>query len=258
MFTPSQVIIVCVYTWATGFIGLSTQWIGYAFPVLHGFFVGLLMGDVETGLLVGGTMCLMSLGVGSFGGSAMPDYALGTIIGTIFAIEAGGELGTAITVGVPVATLGTYLDVLVKMVGSFFLHKEMECAEKHKFNKMGIWTHGWNALRGAMIMLPVLLFMTVGSGLITSILDALPQWFMKGMNTVAGMLPAVGFAILLKFLPIKEYGVFLIFGFVLTAYLELPMLAISLLAFVAAYMIYKGIEKGNQAAGSIDGGNYDE
>lgn len=258
MFEPIQIILVCIYVCAASFVGLSTQWIGYAYPVLHGFFTGLLMGDVKMGLLVGGTMCLMSLGVGSFGGSAMPDYTLGSVIGTVFAIGTGGDLATALTVGIPVATLGTYMDVLVKMAGSFFLHKEMNCAQNHKFNQMGIWTHGWNLFRGVMIMLPVLLFMTLGSGLINAILNALPEWFMKGMNTAAGMLPAVGFAILLKYLPIKEYGVFLIFGFVLTAYLGMPILAISLLAFVAAFMVYKGLNRTGQTTENIAGGNYDE
>lgn len=258
MFEPIQIILVSIYVWVYGFIGLSTQWIGYAYPVLQGFFVGLLMGDVRTGLLVGGTMCLTSLGVGSFGGSAMPDYSLGTIIGTIFTIGTGGDLATAVTIGIPVATLGTQLDILAKMAGSFFLHKEMECAEKHQFNKMGIWTHGWNVFRGVLTMLPVLLFMTAGSELIVSILNALPEWFMNGMNTVAGMLPAVGFAILLKYLPVKEYGVFMIFGFVLAAYLQLPMLAISLLAFVVAYMLFRRMEKDDAEAANANGGDYDE
>ena len=38
------------------------------------------------------------------------------------------------------------------------------------------------------------------------------------LNTAAGMLPAVGFAILMKYLPIREYGVFMIFGFAAASY----------------------------------------
>ncbi len=259
MFSTSQIVLVCLYYFLYNTISFSTQWIGYAYPVLNGLAVGLLMGDVQTGLLVGGTMCLMSLGVGSFGGSPMPDYGLGTVIATAFTIGTGGGMETALAVGIPVATLGTQLDVLTKMCGSFFVHKEMDASVKHEFKKMGLWVHGWNVLRGVLGAIPVLLFMTVGSDIIVSVLASMPAWLTNGLNTAAGMLPAVGFATLMKFLPVKEYGVFLILGFVLASYLGMPIIGISLLAFVAAFMIYKGLIKGSPVLESTDeGGNYDE
>ncbi len=144
------------------------------------------------------------------------------------------------------------------MCGSFFIHKQMDCVEKHQFDKMGIWAHGWNIFRATLYTLPILLVMTVGSGIITTLLANMPVWLTKGLNTAAGMLPAVGFAILMKYLPIREYGVFMIFGFAAASYLGLSMVAISMFAFVAAYMVYKGLEKGNTAAAAGNGGNYDE
>ena len=50
-----------------------------------GMVVGLCMGDLKTGLFIGGTYQLMSLGVAALGGSSVPDYQIGTIITTAIA-----------------------------------------------------------------------------------------------------------------------------------------------------------------------------
>lgn len=51
----------------------------------------------------------------------MPNYNMGVVVGVAFGAVAGVETGMA--VGIVVATLASTLDVLAKMVGSFFLHK---------------------------------------------------------------------------------------------------------------------------------------
>lgn len=261
MFTPMEVILVCAWTWLMiGFIGFSVQIFSYGAAVLHGFVTGLIMGDPTMGLTVGGTLCLMSLGVVGLGGASVPDYMIGTIVGTVFAVGTNGGLEAGLAVGIPTAALGTQFDIVSKMCGSFFIHREMECAEKKQFNKMGLWAHGWNAFRATLYTLPVLLVMTVGSGLIESLLTNMPEWLISGLNTAAGMLPAVGFAILLRYLPLKDYGVYAIFGFAAAAYLHLSVLAITLLSLVFVFMTYKSLEdKSNGVQAQVaNGGDYDE
>lgn len=117
MFTPIQIILVCAWMWGFTVIGMSVQLFSYGVAVLHGFVTGLIMGDVATGLTVGGTLCLMGLGVGGYGGSSVPDYAMGTVVGTVFAIATGGGVEAGLATGIPVATLGTQFDILAKMCG---------------------------------------------------------------------------------------------------------------------------------------------
>ncbi|MEA5026537.1 MAG: PTS sugar transporter subunit IIC [Erysipelotrichaceae bacterium] len=256
MFTPLQIILTCAFMFFMTFIGMSVQIFVYGITVLYGFVVGLIMGDVTTGLTVGGTMCLMGLGVGGYGGSSVPDYALGTVVGTLFAIVTGGGIESGLAVGIPVATLGVQLDIMAKMSGSFFFHRAQDASEKMNWKAMGNWIWGWNWFRSILYTLPVLIVMTIGSSLITTILESIPTWLMNGLTVAAGMLPALGFAILMRYLPIKKYGVFMIFGFVMSAYFSLSMLGIALLAFVAAYMIYQGLQ--NKETAAVSGGSYDE
>lgn len=243
MITGLQVVLVCLFVFVFKFIGWGAQLFAYAANILTGAIVGLIMGDVTTGLNVGATMTLMSLGIGGFGGSSVPDYFLGTVIGTVFGVTTGNGLAAATTIGVPVAALGTELDVIVKMIGSFFIHGEIKASDEHKFNQFGGWVLGHLALYAFLSMVPVLLAMTAGADVITNLIGSMPAWQNKGMTTVAGVLPAVGFATLLKYMNIHEYGIYIILGFICAAYLNLPMLATAGIALVFAFMEYKNLEK---------------
>ena len=51
--------------------------------------MGLLLGDLQTGLIIGATLQLMTLGVATYGGATVPDYLSGAIMGTTYAIISG-------------------------------------------------------------------------------------------------------------------------------------------------------------------------
>ncbi|MGN1344881.1 MAG: PTS sugar transporter subunit IIC, partial [Traorella sp.] len=60
------------------------------------------------------------------------------------------------------------------------------------------------------------------------------------------------------YMPLKKYGVFLIFGFVMTSYLGVPMVGISLLTLIFAVLIYRDLEeKAALQAATVCGGNGD-
>ena len=57
---------------------------------------------------------------------------------------------------------------------------------------------------------------------------------MSGLTVASGLLPALGLALLLNTLWDKKIAVFLILGFVLMAYFDLPLIAIALIGTVIA------------------------
>ena len=61
----------------------------HARPAIVGLICGLILGDVNSGLYIGGTFTLMSLGVAAIGGSSVPDYGVATIIACAFAQTTG-------------------------------------------------------------------------------------------------------------------------------------------------------------------------
>ena len=52
-------------------------------------------------------------------------------------------------------------------------------------------------------------------------------------------MPVVGVGILLHYLPTKQYIPYLLLGFFLAAYLQVPMLGISIIGVVAAMIVFK-------------------
>ena len=75
--------------------------------------------------------------------------------------------------------------------------------------------------------------------LFRSLLSSSPAWLIGGLKAAGGVLPALGIALLLKYLPIKAYAPYLIVGFVLAAFFNLPMLGVALLGFAVALYNFK-------------------
>lgn len=55
---------------------------------------------------------------------------------------------------------------------------------------------------------------------------------MNGLSAAGGLLPAVGFAMLMKLLWDNKLAVFYLLGFILTAYLKLPAVAVAVIGVV--------------------------
>lgn len=226
-------------------LGGIAQWdetnmkIGFRNPAITGFIVGIIMGDVKTGLLIGGTLQLMTLGIGSYGGATIPDYATATIIAGALAISTHQGINFAIGIGVPAALLLIQLDVVARMSNVFFQHKAEEYAEERKYEKIEFMNilglSSWLISR----FVPIFVCLYFGEGLVKSLLEISPAWLMGGLKVAGGVLPALGVALLLKYLPIKAYAPYFIVGFILVAYLKMQMLGVALLGFAVALYNFK-------------------
>lgn len=228
-----------------GLLGGIAQWdetnmkLGFRNPAITGLIVGFIMGDVTTGLLVGGTLQLLTLGIGSYGGATIPDYATATIIAGALAISSGQGIEFAIAIGVPAALLLVQLDIVARMSNVFFQHRAERYAETREYRKIE-----WMNLLGLstwMIsrFIPIFICLYFGEGLVQAMLSATPDWLMGGLKVAGKILPALGIAMLLKYLPVKAYLPYLIVGFVLAAYLKMSMLGVALLGFAAALYNFK-------------------
>ena len=191
-------------------------------PVFAGFITGLIMGDVTTGLLIGGNLQLFVLGVGTFGGASRIDATSGAVLATAFSVSQGIDTALAITtIAVPVEALLTYFDVLGRMTTTFFAHRVDAAIER--FDYKGIER---NYLLGAIPWalsraLPVFFALAFGGAFVQSVVDLVEayKWVADGLTLAGRMLPGLGFAILLRYLPVKRNLHYLAMGFGLTAML---------------------------------------
>ncbi|MGC3367702.1 PTS mannose/fructose/sorbose/N-acetylgalactosamine transporter subunit IIC [Enterococcus faecalis] len=238
-------------------------------PVFAGLFSGLVMGDVVTGLYIGGSLQLMVLGVGTFGGASKIDANSGAILATAFSVALGMEPKQAVAaIAVPVASLMIQLDILARFANTFFAHRIDKNVEDMNYKAIGR-----NFLLGALPwslsrLVPVFLALAFGGGVVEKVVTILNgdlKWLGDGLSVAGAVLPAVGFAILLRYLPVKKHFPYLILGFTITALLTtvfsniqllgtsvatvvkdfqgvfngLPMLGVALIGFAFAAISYK-------------------
>src|SRR5690606_34199229 len=114
-----------VLAFLAGFAYFSRLFLGDLYlerPIILGPVVGLVMGDVQTGLIVGGTLEFVFMGAVDIGGSVPPNYAIGAVLGTAFAISTGQGIEAALLVAIPASLLGSFFEVLAKTFSSEFVN----------------------------------------------------------------------------------------------------------------------------------------
>lgn len=253
-----QVLILTAYAFWSMIDGLSFQF-GMNNAIIASVFTGFVVGNVEYGLIVGGTLQLTQLGVGTYGGATVLDIKSAGMITTALGATSGVDpVVFASSLGIGIASLLTLLDILGRTTNTIFQH----ACDKYVavgntkgitlMNTLGIIP--WGLSRG----LPVFVFLLFGGGIADQIMAVIPAWTINGFKIAGGILPGVGFAILMRYLPVKAKPHFLILGFVLAAYLKLPILGISLIGFVAAYITYQNALVKTASATAGGGDDYDE
>ena len=251
-FTIWQVILVTILAYIQRLDFETTQIV----PANYMFWsctVGAVLGDFQMGLVVGATIQLMSLGVAALGGSSVPDYADAAMISTAVAIGTGKGMAAGLALGVPVGMICIQLDVLLKILNSFITNKAHELADKRQYRKMRMLIPVMTSLMPLESAVPVFIAVLFGRPVVNAILNFMPTWFTVGLNVAGGMLPAVGMAMLLSYMPLKKYGYWLLVGFALSAYLKMPVLGVALIGVAGAIPTFMNYSTSSNAGTSANG-----
>ncbi len=221
-------------------------------PIVAGAVTGMIVGNVPLGLAVGGTLMIVSLGMHTYGGATIPDFLTGAILGTAFgALAYDGNvesaMATGLTIAVPAALLMTQLDVFGRAITTVFIHGADKYVEDENFRGVTLMhllgQLPWGLTRG----IPVFLAIWLGAGPVQRFMEWIPEWFQDAISTTGAVLPALGFALLLSMLPVKKYWPFLVIGFILFAYLEVPVIGLAI-AGAALAALYSHMKEGEASA----------
>ncbi len=236
-----KALLVAIWAYISIVGNLAQSGVLWHEPLISGAITGLIIGDVKIGLSVGASLTLMSLGMHTYGGATIPDFHVGAILGTAFGIITG-SIETGLAIGMSAAVLMMQLDVLGRGVNTVFIHGADRYVEEN--NMRGVTTMHLlgNIPWGVTRAIPVFLALWLGQDAVIAFTEWMPEWFMAGMRTVGAVLPALGFALLLGQLPVRKYLPFLVIGYVLFAYLNVPVIGISIIAvaLAALYIQLKG------------------
>ncbi|HFE2334905.1 TPA: PTS mannose/fructose/sorbose/N-acetylgalactosamine transporter subunit IIC [Streptococcus agalactiae] len=202
-------------------------------PLVVGLVTGMLLGDIKVGILMGASLEALFLGNVNIGGVIAAEPVTATAMATTFTIISNIDQKAAMTLAVPIGMLAAFVVMFLKNVFmNIFAPMVDKAAAANHQGKLVMLHYGTWIIYYLIIASISFIGILVGSGPVNSFVHHIPQNLMNGLSAAGGLLPAVGFAMLMKLLWINKLAVFYLLGFVLTAYLKLPAVAVAALGAV--------------------------
>ena len=205
-------------------------------PLIFGVVTGLVVGDVKLGLEVGATAALLDIGFYTYGGATTPDYNIGAMFGTVV-YKQSGSLEQGLLVATVVGLLISWFDIFGRGVTTVFQHggdralanKDIKAFERwHLLGAMGwFWSR----------FIPVFIGMLfIDKYQVIADFIANYAWIKNGLVVIGKALPAVGFALLLSYMDIKHFWPFMLVGYALFAYMNVPTIGLAIIGIALGYL----------------------
>ena len=230
----------------------------YAFrPIVLCPLVGLVLGDLQAGLMIGASLELLFMGSISIGAYVPPDVTTGGVLSAAFAISLGQGTEAAIALAMPIATLALALGNAINALGPLLLEIADKAAEKGDIK--GVYAIHWilGLLGVAKRFGLCFLAFYFGADAVQGLLNWIPSFVLDGFGVAANILPVMGFAMLARMILNRELLPFFVLGFLLTSYMNVPVLGVSLLAIIIAIEKLGLLDK-LQPATTVEGADDDD
>ncbi|WP_297597618.1 PTS N-acetylgalactosamine transporter subunit IIC [uncultured Cetobacterium sp.] len=212
-------------------------------PLVSGLIVGLILGDIKTGLIAGATLELVWMGAVPVGGAQPPNVVVGGIIGSAFAILTKQDPTVAVGIAIPFAVA---VQACITLLFTFFspvMHTADKYAEECNDRGINIINYSGMGILFVFYFLVTFLPISIGAEAAQAVVSVLPEWLIRGFGVAGGMMPAIGFALLLNIMFKKDYIIFFVLGFILATYLNLPVIGIAAVGFIIAIYDYQNNKK---------------
>lgn len=246
-------ILGCISASTTASLGKTFGELTMNRPIVAGLIIGLILGDVKTGILLAIPIQIVYIAVITPGGTVAIELRSVSYIGIPLAfaavkgsgIAAGGAEAAGIATGfaVLVGTVGTVLFYASAMMNLIWQHWGWHQLEKDHLKSLTM-VNVYLPLISQLIcsFLPVLLAVKFGAPVVSQFQKVFPMdgIVMKTLFTAGSLLPAIGIAILLKSIVdhVSDIAIFLM-GFALTAAIGLGLVSATIIGSGFAVLNYR-------------------
>ncbi|AND80278.1 PTS mannose/fructose/sorbose transporter subunit IIC [Streptococcus pantholopis] len=229
-----QIILIFIWSSITGMGSVLDEFQTHR-PLIACTVTGLILGDITTGIILGGTLELIALGWMNIGAAQSPDSALASVISTILVVVGHQDIQKGIAIALPVAVAGQVLTVLVRTVTVAVQHAADKEAQDAHFGRI-IFLHFFALIFQAMrVAVPAtLVAVFVDAAAVTRMLDAIPEVITGGLAVAGGMIVVVGYAMVLNMMFIRYLMPFFFAGFILGGYLDFSLLSFGVIGLILA------------------------
>ncbi|MCL2559717.1 MAG: PTS mannose/fructose/sorbose transporter subunit IIC [Turicibacter sp.] len=248
-----QIIFILIIAFLAGAEGVLDQF-QFHQPIIACTLIGLVTGNLEAGIILGGTLQMIALGWANIGAAVAPDAALASVASSIILVLGGQGINgvdTAIAVAIPLAVAGLMLSMVVRTLSIIVVHAMDAAAEKGNMRAMDVWHWIGIIIQGLRIVIPAAAILLLDAATVQNFLTGMPGWLTNGMAIGGGMVVAVGYALVINMMASKEVWPFFMIGFVIAALTEITLIGLGVLG-VALALIYLTLSK----SGGSGGGNH--
>lgn len=225
-------------------------------PLVACTLIGLVTGNLEAGIVLGGSLQMIALGWANIGAAVAPDAALASVASAIILVLGGQGVegvSTAIAVAIPLAVAGLFLTMIVRTLSVACVHRMDAAAENGNIRGVETWHIIAIIMQGLRIALPAAALLVIPAATVQGFLESMPAWLTDGMAIGGGMVVAVGYALVINMMATREVWPFFIIGFCLAAISDLTLIALGAIA-ISIALIYLKLSEGGGASGG-GGGN---
>ncbi|PVX42936.1 PTS system D-mannose-specific IIC component (Man family) [Pasteurella langaaensis DSM 22999] len=204
-------------------------------PLIACTLIGLVLGDMKTGIIVGGSLELLALGWMNIGAALAPDAALASVISTILVIVGKQDISTGIAVAIPLAAAGQVLTYVVRAITVGFQHAADRSVQDGNLARLD-WLHfGALMLQAMRIAIPALVVaLTAGTDAVQTMLHAIPEVVTMGLKIAGGFIAVVGYAMVINMMRAGHLMPFFYAGFVIAAFTNFNLVALGVLGTIMA------------------------
>ncbi|OOS00748.1 PTS mannose/fructose/sorbose transporter subunit IIC [Haemophilus paracuniculus] len=229
-----QILLVFLVACISGMGSILDEWQTHR-PLIACTLIGLVLGDIKTGIIVGGSLELLALGWMNIGAALAPDAALASVVSTILVIVGGQDIPTAIALAIPLAAAGQVLTYVVRAITVGFQHAADKVIETGDLNKLD-WIHRGALLLQAMrIAIPALIVaLTAGTDSVQAMLQAIPAVVTTGLKIAGGFIAVVGYAMVINMMRAGHLMPFFYAGFVVAGFTNFNLVALGVLGTITA------------------------
>lgn len=181
------------------------------------------------------------------GGTQPPNPVFAGLMGTVLAYTTGCQPSAALGLCLPFSFLGQYLILFYYSAFSFFMGKADKAASEADTG--AIARINLTTMAIVSISYGVLAFLCtyVAQEPMKMFVNSLPEVITHGLEVAGGILPAVGFGMLLRVMMKTKYTPYFIAGFLMASFCDMPnLLPVALLGTVFALIDFFGAKQRKQ------------
>ncbi|RIY32235.1 PTS mannose/fructose/sorbose transporter subunit IIC [Psittacicella gerlachiana] len=221
-------------------------------PLIACTLVGAVLGDIQTGIMVGGVLELLALGWANIGAAVAPDSALASVISTILVIVAKQDRETAISLAIPIAAAGQVLSIFIRAICVSFQHGADKATTTGEWKYIEIYHYLGIVLYSLRIsIIAVLVAVTAGTSVVQDLINGIPSVITNGLNVAGGFIVVVGYAMIINMMRAGHLMPFFFLGFTTAAFTNFNLIGMGVIGLCLAILyiqIHPRYQKGAVAA----------